>query len=188
MKRFAVLFITALCLVVCQADSLGRAVTITVHPEWKSENSAAPGQPELPFPTLRYAPKDGRNAVILLTLMPRDVSGFVVTDLASLRRFNLLSAQPYLADPENPPSSHELKMRNALAVAMTNEDPALIGKPAPPDEYKIATSVSVLLGGQYLIHCTIFHDEKDSEDLRQALDILQSARVRPEAEAPALTI
>jgi hypothetical protein len=168
-----------------RADHLGQSVEITAGPGWVSADPREPGQPAIPFPTLKYLPKDGRNASILLSLLPASLPGLVVNDLASLKKFNLMAARPYLASPNAVPPVTELKMSNGLAVAMSNEDPDLIGKPPQPGNYKIATTISVLLAGKDLIHCTILHDAKDSTDYREAVQILLSATVRPDAAAPA---
>lgn len=177
MKRSALFFLLA-TLVPLQADTLGGAIRITPVAGWIQQEAPTPA-PEAPsFPTLHYAPKDGRNASIVLTLLPTNVPGLTITNVVSLARLNLLLAQPYLANPEDTPPFTELEIPDGIAVCITNEDPALIGKPVPPGEYRIATSASVLLDRKYLIHCTIFYDEKDSPELRQALQILLSAKVK----------
>lgn len=178
MKRLVLLFLLASLSPLLRADTLGGVIRITPVPGWTQDEPLPPGQQEPPFPILRYVPKAGRNAALILTLLPNDVPGFTITNLASLKRFNLLSAQPYLANMDDTPPVTELEIPNGIAVCITNEDPALIGKPAPPGEYKIATTASVLLDRQFVIHCTIFYDEKGSEDLHQALQILRSATVK----------
>jgi len=177
MKRFALLSLLA-ALVPLHADTLGGTIRITPAAGWIREDSLVPGQEEPPFPTLRYVPKDGRNAAIVLMLLPNNMPGFTITSVVTLARFNLLLAQPYLPSADDTPPFTELEIPGGLAVCITNEDPALIGKPVPPGEYRIATSASVLLDRKYLIHCTIFYDEKDSPELRQALKILLSATAR----------
>jgi len=184
MKRLALLF-ALVALTPLRADLLGSLIKITPATGWTRDGPTEAAQEEPAFPTLRYVPKDGRNASIVLTLLPITVAGFTITNHASLERFNLLSARPYLANPDDePPIPTVLDIANGIGVSITNEDPALIGKPVPPGEYRMATSASVLLGRKYLIQCTIFHDEKDSAELRQALDILLSATVK--ATTPSL--
>lgn len=171
-----------------RADMLGQAVEVTPHPEWKSVEPGNPGEAPAPFPTRRYIPRNGRNATVLLTVLPNDITGFAITDLPSLKRFNLLSAQPYLPNPEAVPPVLELEIPNGIAVTITCEDPALVGKPVPPGEYRIATTASVLLGRKWVIHCTVYYDEKDSPELKEALDILRSATLPTEAGAANPTI
>lgn len=177
MKRFTLLFLLA-ALVPLRADTLGGAIRITPVSGWVREEVPTPGKGEPSFPSLHYFPKDGRNASIILTLLPANVPGLTLDSVVALARFNLLLAQPYLANPEDTPPFTELEIPDGIAVCITNEDPALIGKPVPPGEYRIATSATVLLDRKYLVHCTIFYDEKDSPDLRQALQILLSAKVK----------
>lgn len=188
MKPLALLFALA-ALISAHADQLGTDIQVNPVRGWVTEETHAPGQAEPFFPTLRYTPKDGRNASIILTLLPSNAAGFKVTNHASLERFNLLSARPYLDGQAEEPVPTVLEIANGIGVCITNEDPALIGKPVPPGEYRIATSASLLLAGKHLIHCTIFYDVKDSADYREALKILLSAKVRAsEADAPSTNI
>jgi hypothetical protein len=177
MKCFVLLLTLAVSLPL-HAETLGGVVKITPVAGWTRENPGEPGQQASRYPTLRFAPKNGRNAAIILTLLPNDAPGFTVTNHASLERFNLISARPYIANPDDPPAPSVVEINNGIGVSLTNEDPALIGKPVPPNEYRIATSVSVLLDRKYLIHCTIFYDEKDSAELHEGLDILLSATLK----------
>jgi hypothetical protein len=170
-----------------RAEMLGDLIKITAVAGWTRESPGESAQASL-FPTLRFVPKDGRNAAIIITLLPSDVPGFTVTNHASLERFNLMSARPYIANPDDPPPPTVVEIANGIGVSITNEDPALIGKPVPPNEYRIATSVSALLDRQYLIHCTIFHDEKDSTELHEALAIVRSATVKAVNRSPSTSI
>ena len=183
-----VLLLTLAALVSLRAETLGGVIKITPVAGWSRENPGEPGQQETRYPTLRFVPKDGRNAAIIIILLPSDAPGFTVTNHASLERFNLLSARPYIANPDDPPAPSVVEIPHGIGVSITNEDPALIGKPVPPNEYRIATSVSVLLDRKYLIHCTIFYDEKDSTELREALDILLSATLKSTTGAPSTNI
>jgi len=176
-----VLLLTLVVLTPLSAEMLGGVIKITPAAGWNRDNQGDAGPQENRFPTLRFVPKDGRNAAIIMTLLPSDAPGFTVTNHASLERFNLLSAQPYIANHDEPPAPNVVEIANGIGVSVTNEDPLLIGKPVPPNEYRIATSVSVLLDRKYLIYCTIFYDEKDSVDLHEALEILLSARIKSAA-------
>jgi hypothetical protein len=188
MKRLIALVLTLAALMPSRADTLGQAIGITPHPEWKSVEPGNPGEPPPPFPTRRYVPKNGRNATVLLTLLPNAIAGFTVTDLPSLKRFSLLTAQPFLPNPETVPPVLELEIAHGIAVALTCEDPALVGKPVPPGEYRIATTASVLLGREWVIQCTVFHDEKDSVELSEALAIIRSVTILPTSGGPGPTI
>jgi len=183
-----VLLLTLAALLPIRAETLGGAIKITPVAGWSREKEEDTAQQEPRFPTLRFTPKDGRNAAIIITLLPSDAPGFTVTNHASLERFNLLSARPYIANPDEPPAPSVVDIANGIGVSITNEDPALIGKPVPPNEYRIATSVSLLLDRKYLIHCTIFYDEKDSADLHEAMDILLSATLKGTGSVPSNNI
>lgn len=176
MKRiFAALLFSCLVLAPLRAEPLGKVIEVTAVPGWKSVEPLDAGQPPPPFPILRYVPADGRNAAILLSLLPANVQGREVTDLASLKRFNLMASRPYLPSPDAKPAPTELDVPNGIGVYLTNQDPALVGKPVPPNEYRIATTATVLIDGQYLIHATLFYDELDSAEFKEALKILLSA-------------
>lgn len=178
MKRLvAALLLSCLMLVSLRAEMLGPALEVTATAGWKSVEPLDPSQSPPPFPILKYVPADGRNAAILLSLLPANVPGHEVTDLGSLKRLNLLASRPYLPGPDANPTVTELKVPGGIGVLITSEDPALVGKPVPPNEYRIATTASVLLDGQYLIHATLFYDELDSVEFKEGIKILLSAGV-----------
>lgn len=180
MKRLAaVLLLASLVLAPLRAEMLGKVLEVPAVPGWKSVEPLDPGQPHLPFPVLKYVPVDGRNAAVMLSLLPANVPGHEVTDLASLKRFNRSASASYLPDPEDNPVPTDLKVPGGIGVYLSCVDQALVGKPVPPNEYRIATTATVLLDGQYLVHATIFHDELDSADLKEALKILLSIAPRP---------
>jgi len=181
---FAFLFPSSVALVSARADLLGTAVDVLPAQGWKSISAIEPGQTPPPFPTLKFVPADGRNAAVILSLLPANAPGYEVNDLASLTRFNLVAARPFLSAPDARPPLTELKIAGGIGGYIVNEDPDLVGKPVPPDEYRIAATATVLLEGKYLIHCTIFYDEKDSRDFKEALKLLLSASVH----APSSTI
>ena len=182
MKRLCLL-LSLFALVPARADRLANIVEFTPAPGWVQADPREPGQPEPKAPTIKFVPQDGRHGQILLTLFMSDIAGNPVTDLASLKRFNLVSATPFLPTPNAKPPTTELKIADGLGIYMMNEDPSLVGKPLPPGEFRFATTASLYLAGRFLVHCTIFHDLKDSAEFKQALQILQSATVRPAVRA-----
>jgi hypothetical protein len=176
MKRLLPHFLALVVTTGVHAAALGD-LEVTPVSGWKSADAVQPNQPEPPFPTLKFVPKDGRNAAIYLSVLPAKVGGIEINDLESLKEINLLSARPYLPEPDARPPVTRLKIAGGLGVYITNEDPALVGKPVPPDEYRMATTATLLIGDQ-LVHCTIFHDERDSDDFREAMEILLSVAPR----------
>jgi len=187
--KFLFVLVALAVLPAAHADQLGANIKISPVRGWILEDTRAAGQSAPPLPTLRYTPKDGRNASIIVTLFPSDAAGFKVANHASLERFNLMNAAPYLDPRAEEPAPVVLDVANGIGVCITCVDPALVGKPVPPGEYRIATSASLLLAGKYLVHCTIFYDEKDSADYREALEILLSAKVGGSAlDAPTTNI
>lgn len=179
MKRLVTFALPFLIVLSVRADILGHAVEINPAAGWKSVDPREPGQAKVAAPTVKFVPKDGHRAALLVSLLPAQGPGFDVTDLASLRQFNLVSATPYLPTPDSKPTATEFTVARGLGVYVVNEDPALVGKPTPPNEYRTATTASILLGTQFVLHCTIFHEKIDSADFRQALQMLSSVRLMP---------
>ena len=185
MKRLlSALLLCCLALAPLRADPLGKTLEVVPTEGWKSVDASIPGEPLPPFPILKFVPKDGRNAAIFLSLVPANVPGYEVTDLDSLKRFTFNAAKPYLPDPSARPAVTELKVAGGIGISITNEDPALTGKPVPPNEYRIVTTATILLDGQYLIHASIFYDELDSREFKEGLKILLSVSAR--AKSPAI--
>jgi len=179
MKRLVVILpLICVALLSLRAESLGRNIEVTAVPGWRSVDPLDGGGEQPPFPVLKYEPTDGRNAALLLSLIPANVPGHEVTDLESLKRFNLMAARPYLPSPDAKPTVTELKVRGGMGVLITSVDPTLAGKPVPPNEYRIASTATILLDGGYLIHATLFHDELDSADFKEGIKILLSAGAR----------
>ena len=176
MKRFVVVLLLA-CFAhfPLRAEPLGPVIVVTAVPGWHSVDPVEPGQPQPPVPILKYVPVDGRNAAVLLSLLPANVPGHEIADLDSLKRFTLLAARRYLPNPKDKPTATELKVPGGIGVLITSEDPELAGKPVPPNEFRIVTTASVLLDGGYLVHAKLFYDEPNSADFKEGLKILLSA-------------
>jgi hypothetical protein len=124
---------------------------------------------------LRYLPADGRNATVLLTLMPAARIG--VTDVASLRRFHRKACAVFLPSPDAPVPQKELTLAAGSGVYASFEDPALIGKPPRPGDYKVATAASLWLGADTVVHATILCDDTGSAAFSEALKIVRTAAV-----------
>jgi hypothetical protein len=180
MKRFVVVLVLSFfAFSPLAAEPLGRDIEVTGVSGWRSVDPLDPGQSHPPYPILKYVPTDGRNAALLLSLLPANMPGHEVTDVDSLKRFNLLAARPYLPSPEHKTAVTELKVNGGVGVMITSQDAALVGKPVPPGEFRVATSASVLLDGGYLIHATLFYDELDSPAFKEGIKILLSAGAHP---------
>lgn len=160
---------------ICQADVLGGAVEITPLPGWM-QTDPRPGKPSPPLPTLRYVPKDGRSATLLITLIPAKLAR--VSDLTSLETFFGFLTRQYLPTPETPVTPIELKMPHGLAMYASFIDPKLVGKPPKKDDFKVSTPVAAFIGGDATLQITIFTDSTDTSDFTEALKIIQSASLR----------
>jgi len=188
MVRFPFVLLLLVTFSLARAEQLGDAVEITPIAGWKSVDPHQPGGPPLPpVPTLRLVPSDQRNAALLISLFPRKGGTLEIKDRSSLRQFNLAAARPFLATPDHPPAATEFTVPQGFGLYLSSVDPNLVGKPTPPGEYRVATTASLLLGEQWVIHATLFHDEVNSPAFREALQILQSAKILlPSGTTPAI--
>jgi hypothetical protein len=157
---------------------LGNIIEFNVPAGWVQTNPQDPGEPAPPAPTIKFKRQDGRHLEILLTLFMSNATAPPVTDLASLKRFNLQGAAPVLPTPDAKPPAHDLPVADGIGVYVTCEDPKLIGKPVPPGEFRIGTVVSLLLSDKFLVYGMILYDEKDSAEFKQAMQLVGSARPR----------
>lgn len=179
MKRCSIICLALFAVVQVQAARLANIVEFTPPAGWVQADPNITDPRINPANTIKFVPADGRHAEVLLTLLMADNRGFPVKDLTSLQRFNLMSATPYLPTPGAKPPCHDLKVADGLGLYVTNEDPNLVGKPVPPGEFRIATTVSLYLAGKFLVHGTILYNQPDSAEFSQARQLIQSAKVRP---------
>jgi hypothetical protein len=153
---------------------------------WAQVDVALPGGGKPQFPTVAYAPTDHRNARVLLTIMGRGDGR--VSDVASLRKFHEIQRAIYMPKPPVPTAATEFKFANGIGLYSTFEDPTLIGKPAPPGEYKVVSPVAILLDSGIVLQVSIFTDELTGPTMSEALALVQSITVNgPKTAAPMVT-
>jgi|GEM_PF-1358432 len=153
-------------------------VSLTPPPGWTEVTALAPGSAPPRFPTVKYIPKDRRNAALLVTILGRGNGS--VSDLTALKKLHLQLCQQYLASPTMEFSPKELKFEHGVGVYASFEDPDLIGKPTKAGNYKMASPVALLLDGGVVAHATIFSDEANGPTFQEALDLLKSINLRDE--------
>lgn len=175
MKYLRFPFLVALLLLqaMARADVLGGAIEITPVEGWVQAELPAPGGKSFPFPTLCYVPKDGRNANLLLTLVPNELSQ--VTDLDSLKKFHRAVSARYLPNPAADLAAIERRLPQGMLVYASFVDPDMVGKPVQRGSFKVATSAVIYLPAKGTVHVTLFTDSKEGADLQQGLKIIQSA-------------
>lgn len=179
MKKLLALLLPFVVALSARADLLGGVVDIPLDPAWEATDPREPGQAPALLPTLKYVPKNGARATLMVSLLPAVGAGVEITDLPSLKELNLLSATPFLPSPDAKPVATEMALSDGLGVYVTNEDPALVGKPTPPDEYRMATTATLLLGEKFVLLCTLLHESLESDEFRQALSMLRAVRQVP---------
>jgi hypothetical protein len=153
-----------------RADALGDRAEVSPVPGWGPINQ---GQQSLP--TLGYAPADGRNASVLLTLIPSQMSG--VKDKASLKAFFLRAVSPMLPSPDFVPEMTEFQVDDGIGIYASFVDPSLVGKPVEKGNFKVATSVDFLLSNGFTVHATVFTDDLTSAAFTEGMAIAKSLRI-----------
>src|SRR3954470_5497581 len=121
--RFILILLGLFLAIDARADRLANIVEFTPAAGWTQVEAREPGQSAAPMPTIKFAPPGGRHAEVLLTLMMSGNKSFPVTDAASLNRFNLMSATPYLPRPDSNPPATELKVADGIGLYRMHEDP-----------------------------------------------------------------
>jgi hypothetical protein len=143
-----------------------------------------------PFPTVRFVPVDNRNAELLVTLIPMEITK--VSDAASLRMFHRGLCAPMMTSLDQRLNVSELKLAQGSGVYTTFEDPDLVGKPVKRGSYKAATPVALWLPPDVVLQVTLFTDTVSGPDVEEGLKILTSAKLTgnplpPRPVAPAGT-
>lgn len=164
------------------AADLGSDVNVMPPPGWKSVQPFSPLLAPSPYATLKYVPADGRHAAVTITLVPADVLGFAVRDFPSLSKFTLIAAQPFLPADEPAPRVVEHGLPAGLATWVTAICPAPPQAAPGPETYRMATTASLLLDSNHLVHFTILHDGDNVSEFRQAVDMIRTVHLR---EVPA---
>src|SRR5437667_11567002 len=117
MKRSLILALVVLLVSKTWGASVDEAVKFTAPANWKK---SAPEQSS-PFPTEKYSPTDGRNAELLVTLLPIEL--VKVSDEASLRVLYQRLWSSSMGASAGAPQVTELKVTNGSGLYATHEDP-----------------------------------------------------------------
>jgi hypothetical protein len=155
-----------------QSETLGHEIDLTPPAGWQRARPFPSSLAESPYPTLKYLPCDGRNAEIIITLLPPDAAGFRVSDPKSLKRFSLLAAGPYLGEAA-PSHVAEFTLRDGLAIAVTAPVSA-----AAPEPRRLATVAGLFIASKHLVHVAIIHEADMAPEFLQALETMLSVRFR----------
>lgn len=150
--------------------SLAGVVEIAPAEHWKSD---APDQAS-PFPTLKISPTDGRNADLLITLLPNEL--VKISDDASLRALHQRLCSPMVGPSGKSAEVTEIKIQNGTGLYSVFEDPTLVGKPPKRGDYKIAIPMVVWLRPDIVLQITLFTDNATGPDLIEALKMIQRAK------------
>ena len=178
MKRVLLSLLVFSAFTWARADNLGADVGVMPPSGWKSVEPFPPLLAPSPFATLKYVPADARHAAIIITLMPADVLGFSVRDFASLNQFTLIAAQPYLPAGAPAPRVIEHSLPAGLANCVTVTCPLKPAAAPGPAPYRMATTASLLLDANHLVHFTILHDEENVPEFRQAVEVIRTVHLR----------
>ncbi len=165
----------------CQAaDASGKLVVGSIPAAWKEvEEHMPPGMPQLE--TLRFVPRDNRNASFLISYVGRGR----VTDLPGLKSLHELSCRRFATGPNQHYETREIKLPHGRGVYSVFEDPDLIGKPPIRENYKFTAPIEILFDSGVIAHATIFTDERAGHTFDEAMAICLSCDVKPEAPTAA---
>lgn len=171
MKRIALALAVLVATLSVRADRLAEVIEVTPAKGWIRAKPKSGGD----IPTLRFVPADGRNAEVLISLIPADESP--VEDAKSLAALHEeMTTATYGSAPPKIAAIH-YETKDGIGVYSTFEDPDLVGKPPKKDDYKYATSVLAWLGRHYLIVGTVFADDPKAPEHDEGIAIVKSAAI-----------
>jgi hypothetical protein len=150
--------------------SVSDAVQFSAAANWKKSPDD-----RSPFPTDKYVPEDGRNAALMITLIPIEVAR--ITDEASLKALYLRIWTSTVSASAGAPDLKTLNVVTGSGLYATNEDPTLVGNPPKRDDFKFATPMLLWLRPDILVQATLLTDTADGSDFTEGMQIVQSARV-----------
>lgn len=161
-----------------------RPIEVALPPGW-SEVSLTPQESRNagPFLTLKFQYRAAHTGEIMITLIG-DTHG-KMSDRAGLEQMHRMQAQQWQTSPDEKIDVKTLPIRAGIAIYSVHEDASLIGKPLPPDEWRVATPVAILLGSSTLIHSTIFTNETSGAVLDGALQLVGSVHLNSAASPAA---
>lgn len=173
MKSSVVLLAFVFAIPFARAERLGNTIEVAPVSGWASAPVDATPVP-VPIPTIKFAPKDDRNAAVLISLFPADA--VQVADADSLAQFFHALCGAF-GDAAKTAKINTLQLPDGTGIYASFEDPDLIGKPVQKGNYKWATAVCTLLGKRYVLQATIFSDGVPSADFKEGLEIIRGAKV-----------
>ncbi|HWA25127.1 MAG TPA: hypothetical protein VG734_05580 [Lacunisphaera sp.] len=148
---------------------LCRDISLTPPSGWESTSPFPAVLGEGPYATLKFVAKDGRNAVMIVTLLPDDLLGFRVEDQATLQQFTAAAAQAHVPPTATLPQLDDFALEDGIGVQVT------VKRWPTPSRYRFTTIVCALIGAKHLVHCAIFHDGAESTEFVQAFEAILSA-------------
>jgi hypothetical protein len=155
----------------------GRTAVLTLPATWGA-TALPPRPPGMPAmgATVRYAPKDGGNHAVLITILP--VPDERLADPANLQALIKLATRRYLpGSVEKEAELKEFKVGGKTGYACLFTDAKLVGQPPVVDDYKTMTTCFVYLGDRLMLNASIFSDDPTGNDYATARRLLQSLTI-----------
>jgi hypothetical protein len=152
----------------------GRSAVVTVPESW-APAALPPRPPGVPVidATVRYAPKNGANEAVLISLIV--VPDDRMADPAALKAMSELASRRFArGSVEGRADFQEFKVGGHSGLAARFTDASLVGKPSVPDDYKTMTCCFVYLGDRVMLNASIFSDDPAGEGYAAAKKIIQS--------------
>lgn len=170
MKRFVLVIAVLLAAVSVQADRLADVIDVTPTKGWVRARPKRGAN----APTLRFVPSDGRNAEVLISLIP---SQKPVDNADALTRLHQQINRSTYGNAPVKVKELRYETKDSVGIYTTFEDPDLVGKPTKPGDFKYATSVLASLGQRYLIVGTVFTDNPQAPEQDEGLEMVKSAAI-----------
>jgi hypothetical protein len=151
-------------------------LNVSLRPNWEVA-PPIPAQPGFPFTTVALKATGGRNAECLITVYTTNDKR--ASNLEFQRTLLIGDSAPWiknLADKKMPAIQNLVGAR-VLGVYASFIDANLVGKPAKPGDYKIATACIMCVDRAYLVKTTILCDDSRGMDFSDAIAMVKSLAI-----------
>lgn len=156
--------------------ALGDDVRFTVPSSWEQARTKdASG-----MPTISLKPADDRDARLLITRFPPSPKMSDLAELRELFRASTATMQP----PGTVFAPAPVTLSEGKGYWATFEDPDLKGKPVQKENYKLATSVFILLKSGAVLGATLLTNADAVSEFKEGFAIIVSAKVASSDSRP----
>jgi hypothetical protein len=181
MRKIITLLLILLASAFVYADELhvssAEPIFVVAPDHWQVAKDRPPVS-SFPFETYKITPPSGRNAQLLISIYDKSKPEFA--DAQFLKKLLRGDSGVYVNSPDDLAKIEikELNIKGGLGYYANFVDPDLVGKPVEKDNFKTSTLVILSLGTNYLIKVTIMCDQLNGADYRDAINIVESIKIK----------